>query len=235
MFPIVDVGDLCGDGSILILATHPMDALLGCGGLIAETAQRGIPCHVVMLTGGASVLSALHDRPCLGTGSIDGLRRTGTLQAIAELGGADAMVSFLDLPEGAIAAEAFAFGIAVDVVAAMLRHCSARILLAPRPPDPRGDHAAAAEIAWTAARAVASPPRCLAYMVLERPDGAGHAAPCDGIAIDVSGHAARRRRALEAYCGALAALEQRGNAIVDRAQSHRIAERPVERFFAPET
>ncbi|WP_291295056.1 PIG-L deacetylase family protein [Elioraea sp.] len=234
MFPLVDVGELATGGSFLIVAPHPIDELLGCGGLIAEATQRGLPVHIVMLTGGAGVLRALRDMPLRDIRRVDVLRRAETLTAIARLGGGAAMVSFLDLPEGALAADGFAFGIAVDVVAAMLRQRSAGILLAPSDADPHPDHGAAAHIARAAARAVASPPRRLAYAVSGSPGHAGHAPPRAGIAVNVGVHAARRHWALEAYRNVSGTMEEQGHAVSHPAQLRRIVARPIECFFTPE-
>ena len=50
---------------ILIVAAHPDDEVLGCGGLIARESRRGNPCHVLFLTDGSegrydSKTSAIH-------------------------------------------------------------------------------------------------------------------------------------------------------------------------------
>lgn len=235
MFPLVDAGELAEGGPILIVAPHPIDELLGCGGLIAEAAQRGLAFHVVILTGGAGVLSALRDVPLRDIRRIDVLRRAETLTAIARLGGSGTMVSFLDLPEGALAADGFAFGIAVDVVAAMLRQRSASTLLAPRHASPHPDHVAAAHIARAAARAVASPPRRLSYAVSGWPPPPGlGGSRGGGIALDVGAHAARRHWALEAYRTVIGTIAARGDAATHPAQLRRIVARPLECFFTPE-
>jgi N-acetylglucosamine malate deacetylase 1 len=38
---------------ILIIAAHPDDEVLGCGGVIARESARGVPCHVLILTDGS--------------------------------------------------------------------------------------------------------------------------------------------------------------------------------------
>ncbi|MBI9086963.1 MAG: PIG-L family deacetylase [Desulfobacterales bacterium] len=40
--------------TILIVAAHPDDEVLGCGGLIARESRRGSLCHVLILTDGSS-------------------------------------------------------------------------------------------------------------------------------------------------------------------------------------
>ena len=51
-WPVVGV-DAITDGAALILAPHPDDESLGCGGLIAESCARGQPPLLVVLTDGA--------------------------------------------------------------------------------------------------------------------------------------------------------------------------------------
>lgn len=233
MAPLIDVADLAAGGAIVILAPHPIDELIGCGGLIAEAAERGIGFHVVMLTGGDMLAvpraTALCDIRHIGV-----LRRAETLTAISRLGGSPTMVTFLDLPEGALAADGFAFGIAVDVVAAVLRQHGAGTLLAPEDGDPHPDHAAAAHIARAASRAVAMPPQRFAYAASgQRPPG-GPAVPRRGIAVDVGAHTARRHWALEAYRQAHGTMAQRGYAVHHPAELRRLVGRPIECFFTPE-
>ena len=38
---------------ILVVAAHPDDEVLGCGGLIARESRNGTPCHVLILTDGS--------------------------------------------------------------------------------------------------------------------------------------------------------------------------------------
>jgi LmbE family N-acetylglucosaminyl deacetylase len=232
--PLVDAGELARDGPILIVAPHPIDELLGCGGLIAEAAQRGLPFHVVILTGGAGALSALHAMPLRDLRRIDVLRRAETLTAITRLGGSAAMVTFLDLPEGALAADGFAFGVAVDVLAAMVRQHEAGTLIAPPHGDPHPDHCAAAHIARAAARAVSARPRRLAYAVPRWPGAPDAGVSGPGIAVAVGAHAARRHWALEAYRSAAGALAARGEGAPHPAQLRRLVARPLEHFVTPQ-
>src|ERR1700759_4483419 len=51
--PCGDLDDIIGEGTCVILAPHPDDESLGCGGLIATCAAAGRPPLVVILTDGA--------------------------------------------------------------------------------------------------------------------------------------------------------------------------------------
>ena len=50
--PIADLDAITGGGTALVLAPHPDDESLGCGGLIAEACARGHPPVVAVLTDG---------------------------------------------------------------------------------------------------------------------------------------------------------------------------------------
>src|SRR5262245_24685447 len=51
--PVVTLRDLVGHSPVLVLAPHPDDESLGCGGLIAACQAQGHPVHVLVLTDGA--------------------------------------------------------------------------------------------------------------------------------------------------------------------------------------
>ena len=51
--PFADVATIAGSGPILVLAPHPDDESLGCGGLIAQACAAGIEVHVAILTDGS--------------------------------------------------------------------------------------------------------------------------------------------------------------------------------------
>ena len=52
-FRLVALDDIIGGGTCLILAPHPDDESLGCGGLIAACVAAGRPPLVAVLTDGA--------------------------------------------------------------------------------------------------------------------------------------------------------------------------------------
>ncbi len=61
--PIGNLTDVAGAGACLILAPHPDDESLGCGGLIAALCQAGRPPVVAVLTDGAGSHPGSHDWP----------------------------------------------------------------------------------------------------------------------------------------------------------------------------
>ena len=92
-WPFVDL-DVVTGGCALILAPHPDDESLGCGGLIAESCMRDQPPVLVVLTDGTGShpLSAAYP-----ASRLRALRRAETRKAVACLGLPPRRLIFLDL------------------------------------------------------------------------------------------------------------------------------------------
>ncbi len=95
--PEVNLAKVMKGLPILIVAPHPDDESLGCGGLIAQATALGEPVHIVIVTDGTGShpRSSTHSRNMLRD-----LRRCETLEAAAALGVPAERVSFLDVPDG---------------------------------------------------------------------------------------------------------------------------------------
>lgn len=87
-------------GTVLILAPHPDDEALGCGGLIARLCAEGNPPHVVIMTGGGGSLRGHSDMP---ESEVIEARRKLTLASAHELGLPEDHIHFLDFIDGSIA------------------------------------------------------------------------------------------------------------------------------------
>lgn len=93
------VRDLIGYGA-LIVAPHPDDEILGCGGLLAA-APRPDAIEVLVLTDGA-----LSPPAAAGNPELPAMRRDETLRALDALGVSGRYVSFAGLPDGGLANQA---------------------------------------------------------------------------------------------------------------------------------
>src|ERR1700733_9497152 len=96
--PLGSVGDIIGHGTALILAPHPDDESLGCGGLIATCAAAGRPPLVAILTDGAA------SHPNSRAFPPDRLRAQRALEArtaVVHLGLSPDRLVFLDQPDSA--------------------------------------------------------------------------------------------------------------------------------------
>ena len=89
------------DGSVII-APHPDDEVIGCAGLIRTLVERGMPPHVIIMTGGGG-----SHRGCCSTpeDEIITARRKLTVKALETLGLPMSHLHLLDYPDGGISAE----------------------------------------------------------------------------------------------------------------------------------
>ena len=136
-------------GPCLVLAPHPDDESLGCGGLIALAAAQGRQVHVAVLTDGTGshTGSVRYPAPRLAA-----LREAEAAEAVTRLGLPVSALHFLRLPDRYAPHDGPAFDAAVDRVRGLLGACSAATVLTTWRGDPHGDHLAASLIARAAVR-----------------------------------------------------------------------------------
>lgn len=153
--PLVELDSLLAPGPVAVVAPHPDDESLGCGGLIALCARAGRAVSIVVLTDGAGSHPASRTHP---PARLTALRQAEATAAAARLGAPPP--AFLQAPDGALASHE------AQVEAALcerLAAAGARTVLAPWSADPHPDHQAAYRIATRAAASVGA--RLLAYPV----------------------------------------------------------------------
>lgn len=191
--PAADAGAITDGGRALILAPHPDDETLGCGGLIAECCVRFTPPFVVILTDGAASHpdSITHAAPRLAQ-----LRRAEAQAAVALLGLPPDHLLFLDYPDARLPRA----GALVERIAGLIGEHDCAIVLAPMPTDPHCDHVSAAAIA--AAAAARTGARLLYYPVwtwlLAGETALDIPAPA-GWRLDITDHVAAKQRAIAAH------------------------------------
>ncbi len=137
--------DVIGGGTCLVLAPHPDDESLGCGGLIARCAAIGRPPLVAVLTDGAgSHPNSRAFPPC----RLRAQRAGEAQEAVRRLGLSPNRLVFLDVPDTAAPHAGPVFETIVARLAGLIRaeaDCTA--ILAPWQHDPHCDHAAASLVA----------------------------------------------------------------------------------------
>ncbi len=149
--PEAALRDVLGGRPALVVAPHPDDESLGCGGLIAESVRLGEVVHVAVVTDGAGSHSGSQThRPEL----IRQLRRSETLEAVAALGMPPGRVSFLDIPDGLAPHRGVAAEAAGKRLAALARDIAAGTIFTSWDYDTHPDHVAAHHYAAAAAREV---------------------------------------------------------------------------------
>ena len=148
--PLCAADDVIGARNLLVIAPHPDDESLGCGGLLAWAVAHGRRARVVVLTDGERSHSGSAKFP---PGRLAGIRRNEALDAGARLGLADDDFAFLHLPDSTLDALTPS---QADGVVQTLRKWIA--LLAPvvvsvtASSDMHGDHRAAHALALAATR-----------------------------------------------------------------------------------
>ena len=182
-------------GAAMVLAPHPDDESLGCGGLIAASCDAGQPPLLVMLTDGAGSHPNSRSHPAE---RLRALREAETLAAAACLGLAAERVVFLRHPDTAAPTEGPALAAAAATVASLLRRHGCRSLLAPWRHDPHCDHEAAARIADLAAASAQVP--LWSYPVWGRTLPADTAVTAaSGVRLDTARWQAAKRRAIRSH------------------------------------
>ena len=187
-------------GSVLILAPHMDDEVLACGGTIAAIAHRR-RVQVAFATDGSR--SPLPPAPWFGRPSseLHEIRSREAIEALGVLGVPQDNLHFLGLPDGRLARRREELA---EAVARLLEELRPDHVLVPFRYDRHPDHLALNRVA-TAAVASRGRPRLLEYFVYYRwrllPGGdvRRYVRPDRMVAVDISPHADRKRRALASY------------------------------------
>jgi LmbE family N-acetylglucosaminyl deacetylase len=201
--PFADL-DMIALGTSLILAPHPDDETLGCGGFIIESCKRGRAPLIMAVTDGAGShpnsmaypperLKALRAAELRGAAEILGVRRE--------------RVYFLGLPDTRVPQHGQDFDRAVQVVATTIRTHDVKNLIATWAHDPHTDHQATASIATAVADSVHV--RLLFYPVwawLLPPEQLLPTVRVRGARLDIGSVRAQKRRGLTAHASQCSGL-----------------------------
>lgn len=117
----------------VIVAPHPDDETLGCGGLACRMIAAGTPVHFVIVTDGAA------SHPVIPGPELRRIREAEAIEAVVRLGGTPDSVSFLGIPDGKAMRH-------VEEIASGLGEIFASFgpsqVFVPHPEDPMPDHIA---------------------------------------------------------------------------------------------
>lgn len=99
--PGASMRELCpGQGRLVVLAPHPDDEVLACGGLLAMRAAQGLPCLVVAVTDGEASHGTSDPRACA---RLSARRADERRRGLRALGLASSCVVRLGIPDGSAA------------------------------------------------------------------------------------------------------------------------------------
>lgn len=223
--PLADLPTLVGDGGIVVVAPHPDDESLGCGGLIAEARRLGRAVRLVVVSDGCG--SHTHSK-AYPPERLRALREEETRQAVALLGLAAADIRFLGLPDGHVPSAGPEAEAAAEAVAEAATACGASAVFVTWRHDPHCDHQASAAIVRLA-RPKLGVARLYEYPVWGwtlPPDTDVGPAP-EGYRLDVSGHRAAKTQAVYAH------VSQTTDLIADDPQGFRLETAMIERLCGP--
>ncbi len=196
--PLGGLDDVIGRGTCLILAPHPDDESLGCGGLIATCVAAGRTPLVAILTDGAGSHPNSRIYP---PGRLRAIRAQEVLDAVACLGLAPHRVVFLGQPDTAAPHDGAGFRAIVARLTELIeREPACTAILAPWRHDPHCDHEAASLLATAVAARTRI--RHAAYPVwgwalpaaTQIPE-----APGGGVRLYISAYLAAKRAAINAH------------------------------------
>lgn len=222
--PLASVDEIAPRTS-LILAPHPDDETLGCGGLIASLCARGRPPIIVAVTDGTGSHPGSTSYPPERLKAV----REAELRCAAAILGLDARrVLFLGLPDTNAPQDGPCFDCAVREIAALIRTHGVATVFATWQYDPHCDHQTTAWIAASAVRITQA--RLMLYPVwgwLLSPDQTLPAAPVTGARLDISAQLPRKRRAIAAHAS------QYSDLITDDPKAFRLPSELLAAFDRP--
>ncbi|GJD76880.1 PIG-L deacetylase family protein [Methylobacterium gregans] len=223
--PVADLATLVGAGGIVVVAPHPDDESLGCGGLIAEARRLGRPVRLVVVSDGCG--SHTHSK-LYPPERLRALREDETRRAVAQLGMGPEDVTFLRLPDAHVPSDGPTAQAAADAVAEAARACGAGAVFVTWRHDPHCDHQASAAIVALAR------PRLGTARLYEYPVWGWTLAPETevgpeprGYRLDVSAHRAAKVRAVNAHAS------QTTDLISDDPEGFRLEPQMIERLCGP--
>ncbi|MBV1823987.1 PIG-L deacetylase family protein [Komagataeibacter oboediens] len=204
-------------GTVMVLAPHPDDESLGCGGLIAACCAAGMPPVVVIMTDGAASHPNSRQWPAP---RLRAKRQQEARNAVACLGLPPDRLVFLGLPDAAAPHDGPVFADMATRLAHLATARDCTTLLVPWRADPHCDHEAAWKMGVAVQRLCGA--MLLAYPVwgwlLPDEMDLDHAPP-RGLRLDITAHRATKARAIgmhESQYGGLITDDPDGFHLPDR-------------------
>lgn len=224
-FPVADIMTVLGGERALILAPHPDDESLGCGGLIAAACSVGIAPIVVVLTDGA----ASHPGSALfPPARLRELREAEVRAATSSLGLPSGNLRLLGFADTKLPSTGIVFSKIVNYLIDLAKAEFCGLVIAPWAGDPHCDHEAAADIADAVVMGTSM--RLLSYPVwgwLRQSTDMVDEHRENGWRLNISAQAAMKRRAIASH------KSQYGNLIRDSPEAFQLPENLLTIFEQP--
>jgi LmbE family N-acetylglucosaminyl deacetylase len=214
---------------VLVVAPHPDDESLGCGGLIATLALTGTAfCFVFVTDGGASHPGS----PTWPRDRLVACRKDEAIEAMRRLNAGDANTVFLALPDAAMPASgSLVWNKVAAQLAEIISEFNPALVLLPWRRDPHCDHRASWRLAKDGLKLANAHPKILEYPIWLDEFGEEGDRPRQGearlVAFDVAAALPAKRAAIAAH------LTQTTRLIHDDPDGFRLTEAVIERFARP--
>jgi LmbE family N-acetylglucosaminyl deacetylase len=186
---------------VLVVAPHPDDETLGCGGLIARLVASGSVVHTVFLTDGGASHRASRTWP---RHRLAALREHEASEALAALSAGDSPRTFLRLSDAAMPPEGSTEWLAArDTFADIVANLQPDLAILPWRRDPHCDHRDGWRLAHEAIRRGGAEPQILEYAIwlaeLGAPDDFPRSGEVREVRVDIEAAVAAKRSAIAAH------------------------------------
>ncbi|WP_461127884.1 PIG-L deacetylase family protein [Spirosoma aerophilum] len=155
--------DLDQIGNVLVVAPHPDDESLGCGGTIVLLRQRGYSVHVLFVSDGTM---SHPNSPTYPADRLRAVRESEALDALQRLQVPAEQAVFMRQKDTQVAtADSPDFDKAVDFIHTLLTNLQPQTVLVPWRRDPHRDHRASWQLVNAAMAKLPHAPRLLEYLI----------------------------------------------------------------------
>jgi len=225
-FAVSTLEQRLGQGGLVVVAPHPDDESLGCGGLIAEARAQGRSVRVVVVSDGTGSHPSSKTHP---KDRLRQLREEEARDAVRELG-LDRVrdIVFMRLPDRFVPGDGPGAEAAIAEMIACVAAVDARAAFVTWRHDPHCDHQACYRIARAVQRRLPSL-RLYEYTIwgFKLPPATPLETPQDGFRIPIQRHLQRKRRAIAAH------RSQTTDLINDDPDGFRLTVSDLARFALP--
>lgn len=180
-------------GPIVILAPHPDDETLGCGGLIATRASEGRRIVVIVVTDGRALLRRFGIAADPTELEVSAMRKDETRRSVGILTRGTGEIVFLDVPNEELVARQAATTARVTALLTDLRPAE---LYVTSPFEGHAEHVATNQIAKAACAASGGCRQVFEFIVTLKRDTDLSRVPRRQVSVDVSAHRTLEQRAL---------------------------------------
>jgi len=159
----ISLDELDAIGNVLVIAPHPDDESLGCGGTIALLRERGFAVHVLFVSDGTM---SHPNSPTYPADRLRQLRESEALEALHVLNVPPEQATFMRQKDRQVTTpDSPAFADAVAFIRKLLMALKPTTVLVPWRRDPHPDHRASWELLDGALAEIPARPRVLEYLI----------------------------------------------------------------------